>query len=239
MLCGAALVSGWAVHLHPGSGSPQAGNNLCGALAYGCARRWLKALGWDLVSSFCAKCCSSLPVCWICVLRPFLMVTWSFLMPNQPNSVSSEVAVPTEAPSEASLIHQVELEVHPGALACGGMSLQAGFLERSLTQWDPALAETTALSLVSCAWSSVSGRRRSDKMSWQCVAFGCMLPDPINTSKWQEAGLVPGESCVVSPTLLPLWTLPSGAHCCCLQVEVSLGHGLHLPHFPASPRLTT
>lgn len=33
-------------------------------------------------------------------------------------------------------------------------------LERSLTWWDPALTETTALSFVRFTWSSVPGSRR-------------------------------------------------------------------------------
>lgn len=45
-------------------------------------------------------------------------------------------------------------------------------LKRSLTWWDPALAETAALSFFIFTWRNVSGTKRSDKMSCPCVAFG-------------------------------------------------------------------
>lgn len=81
-----------------------------------------------------------------------------------------------------------------------GIELQAGegraffsvLLERSLTWWDAILTETTAVSFVSCTWSSVWGSRRSGKTWWQ-AACSCQ-------SQWGAAAIL-GQSCALSHPL--------------------------------------
>lgn len=68
--------------------------------------------------------------------------------------------------------------------------------------------------------------------------LGCLLPGPINTSKWHRAVLVLGESWVLSyPLCHQFGSCLFWAHCCCLQFEVLLAHGLYGACFSASPPL--
>lgn len=74
-------------------------------------------------------------------------------------------------------------------------------LERSLRQWDPALAGTTAFPFFRFTWSNVSeqrGRMRHSGVVWH---LACVLSCPISTSMWRVAALVLEESWVLSHLL--------------------------------------
>lgn len=70
--------------------------------------------------------------------------------------------------------------------------------------------------------------------------LGCLLPGPINTSKWHRAVLVLGQSWVLSyPLCHQFGNCLFWARCYCLQFEVLLAHGLYRACFSASPPLRT